>query len=119
MASSPSEPPTPVAFALQEVAACWDQAYEALTRGDVDGVASLLDIAAGHVVAAGDGQADTPAERALRQQAQGAFGRLRGGMKDGLEGLQGEIVRARQGAKVLRGYGDAAGAAVSSVLKHG
>jgi hypothetical protein len=119
MASSPTEPGSPVSFALQEVAVCWDQAYEALTRGDVDRVAALLDVAGEHVVAAGDGANDTPAEAALRREAQGAFGRLQGGMRAGLEGLQAELARSRQGAKVLRGYSGAAGALTGRVLSDG
>ncbi|MBL8730102.1 MAG: hypothetical protein JNM25_16890 [Planctomycetes bacterium] len=119
MASSPTEPGSAVAFALQEVTACWDQAYEALARGDVERAATLLDIAGAHVAGAGDGSKDTPTEAALRQQAHGAFGRLQHGMKAGLAGLQGELVRVRQGAKVLRGYGDAAGAVTSRMSKDG
>lgn len=119
MASSPSEPGTPAAFALQELAACWNQACEALTRGDLDRAGALLDVAGEHLAAAGDGGADSPDEAALRRQAHGAFGRLQHGMKAGLDGLQTEIVRARQGAKALRGYGVAAGAPAHRVTRHG
>lgn len=119
MASSPAEPTSAVAFALQELAACWNQAYEALTRGDVDGVAALLAIAGDHVHAAGAGANDTPAEASLRREARAAFGRLQGGMKAGLDGLQAEMARSRQGAKALRGYGDAAGAASHRLTRQG
>ncbi len=119
MASSRTEPGSPVAFALQEVAACWNQAYEALARGDIDGVEALLAVADDHVAAAGNGAHDMPAEALLRREAQDAFGRLQGGMNAGLEGLQAEMVRVRQGAKVLRGYGHAAGAVTNRLTKHG
>lgn len=119
MASSPSEPLTPVAFALQEAATCWDQAYEALARGDIERADALLDIAGEHVAAAGDGTDDTPAEASVRQQAQGAFGRLQHGIRAGLEGLQAELARSRVGQKALRGYGDAAGALTQRVTKNG
>ncbi len=119
MASSRTEARSPVAFALQEVTTCWDQAYEALARGDIGRAEALVDIAGEHLVVAGNGTNDTPAEATLRQQAQGAFGRLQHGMKAGLEGLQAEMVRVRQGAKVLRGYGHAAGAVTNRLTKHG
>ncbi|MBX3462682.1 MAG: hypothetical protein KF830_05900 [Planctomycetes bacterium] len=109
MASSPAEPESKVGFALQEAAVCWEQAFEALARGDLDQVDALLAIAAEHVAAAGDGSGDTPAEALLRQTALGAFGRLHHGMLAGLDGLRGELGRIRQGARALRGYGSAAG----------
>ncbi|MBL8752612.1 MAG: hypothetical protein JNK15_04870 [Planctomycetes bacterium] len=107
MASSPAEATTPSAraFALQELIACWNQGYEALLRGDLDGARSLLDIADDHVAAAGDGRSDTAAEAALRIAAASARGRLEHAMKAGLDGLQQELARARHGGKALRGYG--------------
>ena len=36
---------SPVAFALQELTACWNQGYEALVRGDLERVQSLLELA--------------------------------------------------------------------------
>lgn len=119
MASSPTEPLTRVAFALQEIAACWNQAYEALARGDVDGVADLLDLAGARLDAVGTGAHDTPAEAELRREAHGAFGRLQAGMKAGLVGLGEELVKTRQGAKALRGYGHLGGAPVSRVTLDG
>ena len=107
MASSPTEPQTKVAFALQEIAACWNQAYEALARGDVDGVADLLDLAGEQLDAAGDGAHDTPAEAALRREAHGAFGRLQAGMKAGMVGIDEELAKSRLGARMLRGYSGA------------
>lgn len=118
MASSPTEPTSPVAFALQEAAACWNQALAALTLGEIDRVDALLEIAGEHVAAAGDGAHDSPTEAALRSEARGAFARLQHGMKVGLEGLQAELARSRQGAKVLRGYG-AGSAPVNRVSREG
>ncbi len=107
MASSPRDATAaPVAFALQELIACWDQGYEALTRGDLDRVQALLDVADDHVARAGDGRSDSPAEAKLRNDAASARGRLEHGMKAGLVGLQDELARTRRGAKALRGYGN-------------
>jgi hypothetical protein len=107
MASSPADAatPSPRAFALQELIACWNQGYEALLRGDVDAARSLLDLADDHIAAAGDGHGDSAAEAALRISAASSRGRLEHAMKAGLAGLQQELTRARQGGKALRGYG--------------
>jgi hypothetical protein len=110
MASSPADAEgaaTPRGFALQELVACWNQGYEALTRGDLDTVEALLDVAQDHLSTAGDGNADSPAEQALRSEAMSARGRLEHGMRAGLDGLRDELSRARRGAKALRGYGNA------------
>ncbi|MBL9077176.1 MAG: hypothetical protein JNL08_06725 [Planctomycetes bacterium] len=104
MASSPTETASAVGFALQELAACWQQALAALARGDVDHVTALMAIAGDHVAVAGDGSDDTPAEATLRQQAQDAFTQLRAGIETGLAGLADELARSRQGARMLRGY---------------
>ena len=113
MASSPADradrsvaTPSPRAFALQEAIACWDQGYEALARGDLDGVSDLLDIAEAHVANVRDAAADTPAETLLRDAARSSWGRLEHGMKAGLTALGDELAQARRGAKALRGYGD-------------
>ena len=111
MASSPAErSPTattsPRAFALQEAIACWDQGYEALTRGDLDGVRDLLDIAEAHLANVGAAATDSAEEARLRDLAGSSRGRLEHGMKAGLHALEQELARARQGAKALRGYGD-------------
>jgi hypothetical protein len=108
MASSPAErTASPVAFALQELIACWDQGYEALVRGDLDRVQALLDIADGHATQCGDGSTDGDAEAQLRQEARSARGRLEHGMKAGLAGIDEELARVRRGGKVLRGYANA------------
>ena len=113
MASSPADRgatpvaaamPSATAFALQELIACWDQGYEALARGDLDRVQALLDIADDHLRALPGHAADTATETALRAQAIAARGRLEDGMHSGLDGLQQELQRLRQGAKVLQGY---------------
>src|SRR5689334_16204368 len=102
MASSPRDVAlTPVAFALQELTACWNQGYEALARGDLERVAALLAIAADHVAAAGDGHADSAAEAALRAEATAAHGRLRHGVRAGLVGVEEELARVRVGGKAL------------------
>lgn len=111
MASSPADrststTPSRRAFALQEAIACWDQGYEALTRGDVDGVADLLSIADSHVANVGDAASDSADEARLRDLARSSRGRLEHGMKAGLHALEAELARARHGAKALRGYGD-------------
>jgi hypothetical protein len=112
MASSPADRGTAHAtasaraFALQEAIACWDQGYEALARGDLDGVGDLLDIADAHVANLGDASTDTADEARLRDVARSSRGRLEHGMKAGLQALGSEIANARRGAKVLRGYAD-------------
>jgi len=111
MASSPADrdpiaTPSPRAFALQEATACWDQGYEALTRGDLDGVADLLAIADSHLATVGDAATDSADEARLRNLARSSRGRLEHGMKAGLDALTNELARARTGAKALRGYGD-------------
>lgn len=108
---------SPVAFALQELIACWDQSYEALARGDLDRVAALMEVADDHVVVAGDGRCDGPDEARLRNSAASARGRLEHGMKVGLDGLRDELARTRQGAKVLRGYGNPTLALGSNVVR--
>jgi hypothetical protein len=116
MASSPADRgatpaaaamPSATAFALQELIACWDQGYEALARGDLERVQALLDIADDHLRALPGHACDTATETALRAQAIAARGRLEHGMHSGLDGLQQELTRLRQGAKVLQGYGNA------------
>ena len=112
MASFRSEPGAPsdpaldstAAFALRELAACWSQAYEAMTRADLQSVADLLDLAEGHLAAAGDGGSDTAEERELRREAASAMGRLRHAMTSGLDGLRRELGDTRRGARALRGY---------------
>lgn len=111
--SSPAEPrvaaatASPVAFALQELTACWDQGYAALANGDLEHLADLMAMADGHLLAAGDARHDGPEEARLRVAAQSSRGRLEHGMRSGLDGLADELSRVRQGAKVLRGYGNA------------
>lgn len=110
MASSPTEPglstASPRAFALGELIACWNQGYEALARGDLDGVAALIDLADESLAQMTSGP-DTPEEAALRGQALSARGRLEHGMRAGLQGLSTELATTRRGTKALRGYGDA------------
>ena len=96
---------SPVAFALQELIACWDQAYAALVQGDLDPVTALLDVADEPLAAAGNGREDSPHEAQLRGIALGSRGRLEHGMSSGLAGLAEELVRVRRGQKTLRGYG--------------
>ena len=62
--------PSPKAFALQELTACWDQGYEALVRGDLDQLTALLEIADGHVSAA---SADGCYARASMRSLGGCF----------------------------------------------
>lgn len=94
-----------VAFALQELIACWDQAYAALVQGDLEQVGGLLDVAEEHLVAAGDGSTDSVDEARLRATALGSRGRLEHSMSSGLTGLAEELARVRHGQKTLRGYG--------------
>jgi len=112
MASSPAEPTatvavdSPVAFALQELTVCWDQAYEALARGDLERTAALMGIADEHLRQVGDPTADGAIEARLRSEAVAARGRLEHGMRGGLEALREELARVRQGARTLQGYKD-------------
>jgi len=96
-----------VAFALQELTACWNQAYEAMTRGGLQTVAGLLDQAEMQLAAAGDGQTDSAKDAALRSQAVSAHGRLRHAMRAGLDSIRDELGKTRRGQKALRGYGGA------------
>ena len=89
-------------FALGELITCWDQAYEALTQGDLDRVGALLEVADEHLQKLGAVDA-APAELLL--EATSARGRLEHGMRSGLAALQEEMARARKGEKALRGYG--------------
>ncbi len=98
---------SPVAFALQEVTACWDQAYEALVRGDLERVGALMDIAGEHLAKVGSPADDGPEEARCRNEAVAARGRLEHGMHTGLGGLQDELARVRKGARTLQGYKDA------------
>ena len=75
-----------------------------MARGELDTVTGLLDQSDAHVRAAGDGTSDTPAERALRQQAATAYGLLQHAMKAGMEGIRTELGQHRRGKKALRGY---------------
>lgn len=102
-AAAPAD--TSVGFALEELAACWSQAYEAIARGDLQCIDALLTQADIQVAAAGDGATDTPAEAELRKQAATAYGLLQHGMQTGLEGIRNELGQLRRGKKVLRGYG--------------
>ncbi|MBM3974350.1 MAG: hypothetical protein FJ301_09660 [Planctomycetes bacterium] len=119
MASSPAEnAATPKAFALQELTACWNQAYEALVRGDLDRVTALLDIIDDHVATAGDSRTDTANEQQLRATAMGANGRLEHAMRAGLQGMRDEMERARVGGKALRGYAQATPRTDDSVFRN-
>ncbi len=91
-------------FLLQELVACWDQAYEALSQADLDRAGALVDIADRHLQQL-RGEDELPAD--LLQEASAARGRLEHGMRSGLAALQQEISRARKGEKALRGYGKA------------
>jgi hypothetical protein len=93
-----------VAFALQELDACWSQAHEAMARDELDTVTGLLEQAEAHARAAGDGATDTQAERKLRERAATTFGLLQHAMKAGLDGIRKELGKQRRGKKVLRGY---------------
>src|SRR5690348_13479891 len=114
MASSPtrsgalSVAPSPAAWALQEVTACWDQGYEALARGDLERVAALMDIADEHLAKVGDPAGDDEVLAKLRSEAIAARGRLEHGMNVGLGGLRDELARVRRGARTLQGYRDPA-----------
>jgi len=129
MASSPSESEaktakaglateSSVAFALQELTVCWSQAYEAMTRGDLQGVAALLDQAEHQLEPAGDGSHDSEHESRLRNQAVSAYGRLQHAMKSGLTGLRDELGQTRRGAKAMRGYGGAVADLGTRVTRH-
>lgn len=95
---------SPTAFNLRELIACWDQGYEALARGDLDRVEDLLGIADDHLRSLPDHGGDGPVETGLRAEAVAARGRLEHGMRAGLAGLQTELERTRQGARMLHGY---------------
>ena len=112
MASSPAESraaarPDPLAFALRELTACWNQAYEALLGGDLPRVQALLEVADDHTAALAATQGDRTTDLPhLRQEADAARGRLEHGMRAGLQGLREELGRVRHGARALHGYRD-------------
>lgn len=93
-----------VAFALQELIACWTQAHEAMSRGELDTVTGLMDQADVHVRGAGDGVGDSPEEVALRKRAATTYGLLQHAMKSGLDGIRKDLGKHRRGKKALRGY---------------
>lgn len=95
---------TDVAFALQELNACWSQAYDAMTRGELKAVAGLLTAADAYLDAAGEGLDDNPAEQALRRHAASTFGLLQHALEVGITGVRDELGRHRRGRKALRGY---------------
>lgn len=121
MASSPADSgggaTANTAFLLQELIACWDQAYEALCRGELDPIAALLDHTDDLLARLPDHRGDGPAETALRERAAAARGRLEHGMQAGLDGLRDELARARQGAKTLGGYRAATGMEPGRVIR--
>ena len=98
MASSQTE------FALQELTACWDQGYEALARGDLDRVASLMTLADDHLRALPPASDDSPVESKLRLAATAARGRLEHGMRSGLSAVREELIKVHQGVRALGGY---------------
>lgn len=100
-------PLSPVALALQEVTACWDQGYEALVRGDLERVAALMDIAEDNLGKVGNSTGDSASEAELRNDALSARGRLEYSMRAGMEGIGQELACARRGSKALRGYAGA------------
>lgn len=106
-----------VGFALQELIACWSQAHEAMTRGDLQTVTALLNQADEHLRTAGDGSADSAAEATQRQRAATAYNLLQHAMETGLTSLRKEIGHARRGKKALNGYSKAAGTTSSRLLK--
>lgn len=99
-------PHAAIGFALEELAACWNQGYEALAQGDLPRVQALLDVADDHLPIAGNGEADTPDLAQLRTRALEARGRLEHGMRAGLVAMAEELAKTRLGAKVLKGYAD-------------
>ncbi len=98
-------------FALRETIACWDQAYEALVRGDLERVEALLEIAGENLERAAALGSTSALPPELHAEATSARGRLEHAMHAGLQGLREELSRSRQGGKALRGYGQAQGAA--------
>lgn len=106
-----------VAFALQELIACWSQAHEAMGCGDLNLVGDLLDQADSQLASAGDGTGDTPEEAALRQRAVTAYALLQHAMKSGLDGIQKELGHTHRGKRALRGYVQAAGRVDGRLIK--
>ena len=86
---------TDVAFALQELNACWRRAYDAMTRGEFKAVAGLLNAADAHLDAAGEGLDDTPVEQALRRHAASTFGLLQQALEIRATGARDEHGRRR------------------------
>jgi len=108
MASSPTSRPADaapdLAFALQEVTTCWDQGYEALTRGDLERVEALLAIADEHAAKFERADLGSRELAELHRKAQAARGRLEHAMKSGLTGLRAELRKVREGSRALSGY---------------
>ncbi|MGC6486459.1 MAG: hypothetical protein ACON4Z_02355 [Planctomycetota bacterium] len=107
-----------VAFALQELNACWSQAYADMTRGQLDSVGGLLDQAEQHLTTAGDGRGDSAAEARLRRQAARAHARLQHAMQTGLDGIREELGKQRKAKRALRGYDRTESDAGSRVLRN-
>jgi len=106
-----------VAFALQELNACWSQAYADMTRGQLDSVAALLDQAQPYLAAAGDGRGDSDAEAKLRKQAASSHALLQHAIQAGMDGIREELGKHRRGKRALRGYDRAESDAGSRILR--
>ncbi|MBK8101552.1 MAG: hypothetical protein IPK26_31105 [Planctomycetes bacterium] len=102
MPSSPAEPRA----LLSELATIWDHAYEALVRGDLPRVATLLDSAEPLLRQLPRQLGDDVTARNLLRVATTAHGRLQAAMQHGLEQVRVELVQVRQGQRVLAGYSD-------------
>lgn len=106
-----------VAFALQELNACWGQAYAGMLRGELDTVGNLLDQAEPHLAAAGDGRGDSVEEARLRRHAASSHALLQHAMRAGLDGIREELGKHRHGQRALRGYDRSECDAGSRVLR--
>lgn len=100
MPSRPSDAPTGSTDALRQVTQLYDQAYEALARGDLDRVTALLLQSETMLQEAQQATID-PVTHA---RAIEAHGRLHAAMQRLHGEMGGELAQVRQGQRALRGY---------------
>jgi hypothetical protein len=105
MARSPASAADAKAL-LRAAAARWDQAYEALQRGDDGRIGVLLGEVDGLLPGLPPPVDDDAEAAVLRRTAAEAHGRLLAGIVGTVGELRAELGRARQGRRVLAGYRD-------------
>lgn len=110
MPSSPGDPDRlDPARKLAELAETYDLVFEAVARDDLDRASALLERAGAmldSLAGTATGSAvDGEACQALGAAARASHGRALAGMQEALDRAGAELRKAREGRRVLRGYG--------------